>query len=113
MEEALAPFPATGRLATQPPASPAAAPAPPPATPPHSRALRRNLSASLNHLVSGRQQRFRDREAKSFGGLEVDDQIEFCDLLHREVGRLLAFENAPGIDASLVPYIAEAAAIAH
>src|SRR5262249_12088819 len=33
------------------------------------------------------------------GGLEVDDQLKSCDLLHGEVGRLLAFENAPSVDA--------------
>jgi hypothetical protein len=32
-------------------------------------------------------------------GLEVDDQLNFGDLLHRQVGRLLALENSPGIDA--------------
>ena len=40
LEDALAPFPVTGRPATQPLASPPAAPAPPPATPPRSRAPR-------------------------------------------------------------------------
>src|SRR5271169_7031855 len=29
-------------------------------------------AASLNHLVGGRQQRFRDGEAERLGGLEVD-----------------------------------------
>jgi hypothetical protein len=55
---------------------------------------------SLDHLVSGRQQRFRDGEAKRSGGLKVYDHLDFCDLLHRKVGWFLAFENAPGIDAS-------------
>jgi hypothetical protein len=46
-------------------------------------------------------------------GLEVEYHLDFCDLLHRKVGWLVAFENAPGIDANLVEPIAEAAAIAH
>jgi hypothetical protein len=32
-------------------------------------------------------------------GLEVDDQLEFRGLLHRQVGGLLAPENAAGVDA--------------
>ena len=33
--------------------------------------------ASLNNLICGRQQRFRDGEAERFGGFEVDDQLHF------------------------------------
>src|ERR1700726_857745 len=36
--------------------------------------------------------RLRDGEAKRLGGLEVDDQLEGGRLLHRQVGRLGAFE---------------------
>jgi hypothetical protein len=46
------------------------------------------------------------------GSFDVDDQIEFRRLLHGQIGWFLAFENAPGIDASLVAHIADAAAIA-
>jgi len=55
----------------------------------------------LDHLVRGRQQRFRDGEAERLGGLEVDDEFEFRGLLDREIGWFLAFENAAGIDANL------------
>ena len=30
----------------------------------------------------------RDREPKRLGGLKVDDQLEFCRLLYREIRRL-------------------------
>jgi hypothetical protein len=70
-------------------------------------------SSSLNDLICGRQQRFWDVETERLGGLEIDDQLDFYRLLHREVGRFLTFEDARGINASLVRQIAEAAAIAH
>jgi hypothetical protein len=40
----------------------------------------------LDHLISGRQQRLRDGEAERLGGLEVDDELDFCGLLYRQVG---------------------------
>jgi hypothetical protein len=55
----------------------------------------------LDHLVSGRQQRFRDGEAERLGGFEVDDEFEFRRLLDWEVGWFIAFENATGIEASV------------
>jgi len=70
-------------------------------------------ASSLDDLVCSRQQRFRDGEAEGFGGFEVDDQIKFRDLLYRQVGGFLAFQDAPGVDANLAVDIAEAAAIAH
>src|SRR6516164_1094912 len=64
-------------------------------------------------LVGGRQQRFRDGEAERPRGLEVDDEFDFCQLLHRQVGWFLAFQNAPGIDANLVVETAPSNAIAY
>ena len=45
--------------------------------------------------VSG-QQRFRDREAKRLGGLEVDDEFEFRRLLNRQIG-FFALEDAADV----------------
>jgi len=51
------------------------------------------LGFSLEHLIRPQQQRLRNREAESFGGLEVDDQFELGRLLDRKVARLGTLEN--------------------
>jgi hypothetical protein len=66
---------------------------------PRGRPRRRPL---LNHLIGSSQQRFRDGKAERLCGLEVDGQFELGGLLHRQIGRFFASENAPGIDARLV-----------
>jgi hypothetical protein len=65
---------------------------------------------SLDYLVSGGQERFRNGEAERLRRLEVDDEFELTRLHDRQIGWFLAFENASGVDASLVESIAEAAA---
>jgi len=46
---------------------------------------RRQLAQSLDDLVSPHEYRLRDRQAERRGGLKVDDQLEACGLLHRQL----------------------------
>src|SRR6516165_11853012 len=70
-------------------------------------------AASLNDLVSSRQQRFRDGEAEGLGGLEVDDKLKLGRLQDRQVGGLSAIENFAGIDASLTKTVCDVRSVAH
>src|SRR6516225_10028456 len=54
---------------------------------------------SLDHLVGAGEQRERKCDAKRFGSLEVEDQLDSRLLLDRHVGWLVALENAAGVDA--------------
>src|SRR5215475_11961129 len=56
-------------------------------------AHRNGADPLLDHLVCPRQQRGRDGEAEGLGGLEVDDQLQPCGLLDREIGRVGALED--------------------
>src|SRR6266700_397043 len=48
----------------------------------------------LDHLVGAREQRRRNRQAERPGGRKVEDQLDFGGLLDRQIGGLLALENA-------------------
>ena len=52
-------------------------------------------------------------EAERLGGLEIDDQLDFGGLLHRQVGRLLALEDAAGVDADHAIQVCNAGSVAH
>src|ERR1700682_2335155 len=53
--------------------------------------------ALFDHLVGAAEQREWDCEAERLGGLEVYEQLNFRRLRDRQVGRLHASENFPGI----------------
>ena len=52
-------------------------------------------------------------DAEADGGLEVDEQLDLGDPLHRQLRRLLALQDAAGMAPGLPVRLAEIAAIAH
>src|SRR5207253_3223658 len=70
-------------------------------------------SCSLDHLVGAAEQRDWKRESERLRSLEVDHKLDFRRLLDRQVGGLLALENATDIDAQEAKRVRKARAIAH
>ena len=68
------------------------------AAPPR-RVMNSRRHGSFDHLVGDGEQRGRHVDAERPGRLQVDDELELGRLQHRQVGRLLALEDAAGIDA--------------
>ena len=52
------------------------------------------ISRLLHHLVGAGEQRRRHGQAKRLGGLQVDHKLVLSRCLHRQVGWLLALEDA-------------------
>src|SRR5215813_13399007 len=72
------------------------------------------IAADLfDHLVGAAGKGQRNGNAERLGGLEVDDQLDFRGLHDREVSRLLAFENAPGVQTGQTVRLRNAASVAH
>src|SRR5262245_29807226 len=57
----------------------------------------RVAARSFDHLVSAGEERRWHREAKGFGGVHVDDQLDLGSEVHRQLGGLLALENAASV----------------
>src|SRR5664279_4785371 len=55
----------------------------------------------------------RHRKAERICSLEVNDQLDLCGLLDRQVGRLLALEYPPGVDANQTVWLLSVASVAH
>src|SRR5262249_59108055 len=60
----------------------------------HSDAARGPSTPSFDHLVGTREQAIRHREAERLRHLEIYDQLVLGRRLHRQVGWLLALEDA-------------------
>jgi hypothetical protein len=54
----------------------------------------------FDHLVSAILHRLRHGNAERLRGLEVEEQLDFACLLHRQVGGFLALENTADVPAS-------------
>jgi hypothetical protein len=57
---------------------------------------------SFDHLVGEREQLVRNLQAEPLRRLEIDDDLEFGGQHDREFGWLGAFENAAGVNHSLL-----------
>src|SRR5215468_1501208 len=65
------------------------------------------IRALLDDLVSPEQDPARDRELERFGRSEVHHGVELLRLLHRNVGRLRALEDAVHVAGRPLPYVGE------
>src|SRR5262245_43432422 len=75
--------------------------------------LSQQHSCSFDHLVGGREQRRRYREAEHPGGLVIDHKLELASLHHRQVRGLCALEHAAGVEPKLTPRLVQVGSVAH
>ena len=54
----------------------------------------------LDHVLGAGKQRWRHFKAERLGGFEIDEQLDFCGLLDRQISRLFAAEQPGGVDAN-------------
>lgn len=70
-------------------------------------------AALFDYFIGAREKGRRNRNAKRFGSLEVDRQIEFRGLHDRQIGRLFAFQNASCVRTGFSIGIRDATAITY
>src|SRR5947199_3992961 len=63
------------------------------------------LAHSLDHLVEAHEHRHWHVKSERFCGFQVNDEFELHRLLHRQIGGLLALEDADCIEANLAKQI--------
>src|SRR5262245_58487429 len=68
---------------------------------------------SLDHLVGEGEQLRRHLKTKSLGCPEIDHEFEFRGSRDRQIGRLLALEYSPSVDADFAYRIGKAGGVAH
>src|SRR5215831_10309250 len=68
---------------------------------------------SFDHLVGAGKQAIRHGEAERLGGLPIEYDLILGWRLHRQVGRLLAFEDAVDVAGCLAELIDEIGPIRH
>ena len=66
----------------------------------------------FDDLVGPGEDRRRHNQAERLGGLQIDHQLECGRLLHRQIGRLGAVEDLPGVSGELAVDSGEAGSIA-
>jgi hypothetical protein len=62
---------------------------------------KRKFANSFDHLVGAGEKGGRHGDTKRFGCLQIDRQLKFRRLHDRQIGRLFAAENTPGVSPSL------------
>ena len=61
----------------------------------------------LNHFVGAADERGRKLESEDFGGLQVDEELDFRDELDGQIRGLLAIEDPSGVNASATMRLGE------
>src|SRR5262245_48253953 len=67
----------------------------------------------FNHLVGAADECLRYRQAKFFGGLQIDDKLDLVGLLDGKLGGLFALENPAGVNPDPPIHIGGAGAVTH
>src|SRR3989442_268874 len=67
----------------------------------------------LSHFSPPRQPVRRNRTADLLGRLQIDDELEFCRLLHGQIGRLGPFQNLVDVSGSAPRQVSNAHAVGH